>query len=272
MWSVQLLAQFEGYDCNPGGLYSRTLAFGDDTMSLSQADLVTLEVGYSWVGTNNPTPETTHIIVMNGQLLAHVCDAFTAAPDSAFIRLVDRMVVGDKHSFILPFRMIQSSAFDAYPSGLLDPGRWLRLDVHYLKGFTHDQVPTYLMQACQQGELGETEALDLLRLTSGCATIERSWDVGISWIFHGVGAPIIPGKTIRIRYTTHLLDGTSIDEITEMEFVYGRPDQVVDGLNFGLSHLLAGDHAKVYVPSHLAFGVNGLKNQIVLNFFRLVSI
>ncbi|MFM7729414.1 MAG: FKBP-type peptidyl-prolyl cis-trans isomerase [Flavobacteriales bacterium] len=259
----EIYAQFEGYDSNPGGLYSRILAFGDDALPLSQSDLATLEIGYSLVGFNHPTTETTHLVIMNGSMHANACEGWCTEPDSAFLHLVDGMMVGDKQSFILPFRMIHSSAFEGVPNGMIDPGRWIRLDIHYVNGFTYDQAPPYLMQACQQGELAETKALDLLQLAAGCKTIERPWEVGISWSLHGTGVFIQKGKTIRIRYTTHLLDGTSVDEPTEMEFVYGKPDQVVEGLHYALSYLQKGDRAKVYVPSHLGFGVNGLKNQIV---------
>jgi hypothetical protein len=267
LWSIFIFtqgmyAQFEGY-AQHDGFYSRLLSFSDDTLQLAHADLAILRVGFSTWKEGDADSISYDQVVLNGRQLKGTCDAIALSTDSIFSLHLAKMTPGDARSFILPYRMVASSVLDRFAEKQPTPFDWVRIDITFIAGHPVEKAPLFLMQACQQLEIRETDAIDRLRLAVGCENIIRHRDIGLSWIAHGDGKSIVSGKNIRIRYTTHLFDGTSIDDPTTMAFVFGRPGQVVEGLQFALSLLREGDHVTAYIPSHLAFGVDGLKNQVI---------
>jgi FKBP-type peptidyl-prolyl cis-trans isomerase len=255
-------AQFEGY-ARHEGYYSRLLSFSDDTLQLAHADLAILKIGFAAIKEGHVDSISFDEIVLNGRQLRETCEDSSLSIDSMFSAHLAMMTPGEGQSFIIPYRMVASSVLDHFGEKQLNPFDWIRIDIHFITGHTVDKLPLLLMQACQQHEILETEAIDRLRLASGCEQMYRKWDIGLRWLEHGDGQLISAGKSIQIRYTTHLFDGTSIDEPTNMEFTFGRPGQVVDGMQYALSFMRAGDHVQAFIPSHLAFGVDGIKNQVI---------
>ncbi len=59
------------------------------------------------------------------------------------------------------------------------------------------------------------------------------------------------------------MNGKPLDQPTDLQFTFGRPDQVVEGLQFALSKMRSGDEALVYLPSYLAFGEEGSTGGVV---------
>ncbi len=76
----------------------------------------------------------------------------------------------------------------------------------------------------------------------------------------GNGPAIENGKLLTIRYKGFFMDGRLADytpDDTPFEFLYGDKEQLVPGLQQGISCLRKGDIAKFILPSHLAFGEQG---------------
>ena len=75
----------------------------------------------------------------------------------------------------------------------------------------------------------------------------------------GSGRMPIANDTVRIAYSLYLTDGTlcySADERKPLRFVLGKGAQI-SGLEEGLQLMHEGDKARLVIPSHLAYGIQG---------------
>ena len=80
----------------------------------------------------------------------------------------------------------------------------------------------------------------------------------------GKGANATNNKTVKIKYTVELLDGTkcySSDSLGIKEFVVGA-GRVESGLDEGVLNLKVGSKARLILPPHLAFGLSGDSKKI----------
>ena len=72
---------------------------------------------------------------------------------------------------------------------------------------------------------------------------------------------ISKGQEVTITYTGLLPDSTVIDGLQdsggELTFVFGHPDQVIEGLEVAVSLLHDGGSGRFLIPSELAFGALG---------------
>lgn len=92
-------------------------------------------------------------------------------------------------------------------------------------------------------------------------------------IKEGNGPLPIAGNRVSIRYKGCFIDGKQFDNIyeqTPLEFRVGDEDQVIKGIEIGLSFMKAGGKAKFIIPSHLAFGEQGSSTGIVPPYTTVV--
>jgi FKBP-type peptidyl-prolyl cis-trans isomerase FkpA len=75
----------------------------------------------------------------------------------------------------------------------------------------------------------------------------------------GDGPCVKPGDQVAIKYKINLLNGDLVfvsDSVSLFSFEVGKGN-VVSGLEEGILLMNKGDHAKLIIPSHLAFGFLG---------------
>jgi FKBP-type peptidyl-prolyl cis-trans isomerase FkpA len=80
----------------------------------------------------------------------------------------------------------------------------------------------------------------------------------------GNGKQPVIKDTVAIAYNVYLLDGTlsyTIEETKPFRFILGRGEQP-KGLEEGLQLMHEGDKARMVIPSHLAYGMQGDENKI----------
>lgn len=79
------------------------------------------------------------------------------------------------------------------------------------------------------------------------------------------------GDLLSIKYEGYFLNGRMIENsITNFEYRYGTPDQLIKGLNYVIKCLKKGEKAKIILTSHLAFGELGSMNQLIPPFTPLI--
>jgi peptidyl-prolyl cis-trans isomerase A (cyclophilin A) len=88
---------------------------------------------------------------------------------------------------------------------------------------------------------------------------------GIRYIVlkRGNGAKPWPGSKVGIYYTVMLLSGKKIDTNVDTKpyrFKLGDPQEVIKGLNEGVSLMRIGDKMRFIIPPELAFGKKGVPN------------
>ncbi len=165
---------------------------------------------------------------------------------------------GDGIVFRTPLHAVNRTFLCAYKDCPIEnENELVEIQLKLLKTFDEKGFRTYLQHAAQHDEMTESEAVELLLMNHPEKNYQKHGDCFIETLVHGTGDSITSGNELSISYTTHLLDGTQLDEPTDFQFSYGRPGQIVDGLHYALSLMRKGDESVIYLPSKLAFGING---------------
>ncbi len=77
----------------------------------------------------------------------------------------------------------------------------------------------------------------------------------------GDGHPPVQGEEITLAYKGSTLDGLVFDDATDstqwLYFPYGKPDQVIRGIEIAVSTMLPGERRRIWLTSDLAFGSRG---------------
>lgn len=83
----------------------------------------------------------------------------------------------------------------------------------------------------------------------------------------GKGNSLKTGQRVAIHYRAKFADGKRFDDTyasgMPLEFTFGDPDQVIEGIYIGLSYLNKGAKAILVIPPTLAFGEEGSSTGIV---------
>jgi peptidylprolyl isomerase len=117
-----------------------------------------------------------------------------------------------------------------------------------------DATLTYYVEIIEivaEQETAAVEELERVRTESGLefAILER-----------GGGPALHPGMVVRVHYTGFFEDGSVFDSSLQrgepFSFILGRK-MVIAGWEESFLHLRAGDKARLYIPYHLAYGLQG---------------
>jgi len=82
---------------------------------------------------------------------------------------------------------------------------------------------------------------------------------------------VCEGKSVTVEYKGYFLNDSLIDNpLYSLQFVYGTPDQLVEGLNYVIKGMRKGETKKIILPSHLAYGEKGSSNGTVPPFTPLL--
>ena len=77
-----------------------------------------------------------------------------------------------------------------------------------------------------------------------------------------------PGQTVTVHYTGYLIDGSQWDSSRDrgkpFKFKLGA-EQVIRGLDDGISQLSIGERAKIIIPPGLGYGAKGFPGLIPPN-------
>jgi FKBP-type peptidyl-prolyl cis-trans isomerase len=84
---------------------------------------------------------------------------------------------------------------------------------------------------------------------------------------------VIVGSLVTLNFTGTFLDGKIFDSTharnQPLEIVYGKPLQIIKGLEIALKGMKKGEKAKIIIPSQLAFGSSG-SPEIIPPFTTLI--
>lgn len=252
-----------GYTATEGGLYKKLNKFGDCEPALKDAEFFIMEVSYKKYN----GPDTGyHFQLHHSRLIAPLNNAIPSEEGigAVLMKELETMHCGDNIAYIVPFSEIDNSYISAYAGNdMYSLEQEMELNLELVKTFTRQGYLDYLMWAAQQGELEETEAIELFLMNDGDKEFEKHGTCYIDYTIKNEGDSVKAGREISIEYTTHLLNEKSLDSTTTMRFPFGRPEQIIGGLQYGLSYLKEGEQARIYLPSALAFGQDGSSTGIV---------
>lgn len=248
--------RWSGFESLPNGWHRRLDRFGDCGLPVEQAafSLITFEV-YPLDAPDSLLRMTIH----SGRLP----DSTEAEGTQELYGHLRQMGCGDQVSLGMPWADLRRQWIGTFlDSAAFEPEREMVLAVRADQTFTADGFFQYLQAAAQQGEMEEEEAIRLALMNEERMPEEHG-KVLIMRDYPGEGDTVRSGREISIRYHTYLLNGTELDSLTEMRFPFGKPGQVIPGLQYGLSFLREGESARIYMPSRLAFGEEGSSTGVV---------
>lgn len=251
-----------GFEETESGIFKRLDQFGDCEPAFKDADFFIADIQFKSI----EHPDSGYSFQLHHQGLKKLSglDKVSSTPGLRMLNELDSIQCGDQYTYILPFSEIDESFLSAYSdTQFYQLDEQIEFAIHILKTFSYQAYCSYLMNAAQQNEMSEAESIELLLMNDTQYTYEKHGDCFIQWIEKHGGDSIKPGREIRISYTTQLLNQTRLDSLTEMQFSFGKPGQIVGGLQYGLSFLGEHDYARIYLPSYLAFGENGNSNGII---------
>lgn len=94
---------------------------------------------------------------------------------------------------------------------------------------------------------------------------------GIIWVEGEPLDSVSPaGTRIHAAWKGTYLNGRPLETQPDFEWVVGTPDQILKGLAITLRKMKPGEHAKIILPSSLAFGPEGSSNGVVPPFTPLI--
>jgi len=194
-------------------------------------------------------------------LLVHPEELYKYFNQNEVLKEINEMKPNQVIRLIVPSKTIaslhtgDSLAFLNLPS--------VECEVRMEKRFSsRENICTYFMHKAQENMITEMDAIKLCQ-----GTTNRTWEdygkVSFSWLKRTEGDSVKAGRDIVIEYNTYWLDGTRKDTITAMALNFGKPGQLVQGMQYALSLMKAGERALVYMPSELAFGESGSSTGII---------
>lgn len=261
-----------GFDQVSDGVWKKLVSFGDCEPRLSEAEYFLMDVSFK----KSNSQDTGYTFLLHHHALKSSPTAGYSGdvPGLRLSGILDSMHCGDRIALILPFSEFDNTWLGAYAdSSMYQPQDEMELQLHLIKTFDKKAYTSYLMQASQQGEISEADAIELLLMNDVQRDFEKHGQCFIQYFSNVDGDSILPGREISIRYNTYLLDGTRLDDTTSMQFNFGRPGQIIGGLQYALSLLQEGDDVMIYLPSSLAFGSEGSTGNVVPSntpvYFRL---
>lgn len=248
---------YPGFDQVEDQVYARLARFGEGEPMLGNADYALLRITYRQAGAADSARDFDMYI---GELKVKG-DTGNAIDSSLFRHLVG-MRTGEMREFIAPYSFFRNTFLDAYQNNFFRPEIMAEIGIEVVKTFTQQSFTNYVMNAAQHGEMSETEAIDLLFLNAADSA-EWHGKVALVPILRTQGDTIKAGRDVTIEYNTYLLNGNRLDSLTTLTFNFGKPGQLIPGLSYALSLLREGEHARIYMPSFLAFGEEGSTTGLV---------
>ncbi len=259
------LILFIACDPHPGfekietGIYQRLDKFGDCKPPLASADFFIMEVSYKKI---NSKDTGYHFILHHHALDQNPTEGQPIG--HAIATQLKKMNCGDKITWILPFAEINNSFLSAYAdTSIYALSDEMELSLDLQKTFNQKEYCNYLMSMAQHQELPEPDAIELYLRNTPTIPFEKHGDCYMQITKKNNGDSIRVGRTVSLQWNTFLFNGEPLDDTTEMVFTFGKPGQLINGFQYGLSFLGQGDEATIYLPSYLAFGENGSSSGIV---------
>lgn len=251
----------EGFSELDADVSYQMLRFGDDGPTVCQSHFVEISCKTSRLGQDVFDYHSDYGFQrVSAEFLAH----------GVLGEWICKMHSQDSMRFIVPFREVKDGLLDEFSSDdyRLPDTTQLVLDIGVLSLQSQEEYEAQQEAEYRAGVLEENEYLrqhlESRRLLSLCDQVE---DVYMIRTRELEGEYLTSGMEIALDYTGHFLDGTEFDDSSKdqstLYFQLGKPDQVIRGIDLALRKMRNGEEARLYIPSHLAFGQRGSTTGVI---------
>jgi FKBP-type peptidyl-prolyl cis-trans isomerase len=243
-----------GYSEVENGVYKKLLAFGDSGLMVATAEYSLFTLANIKSGEIDPNSISRSLMTIEQikELFPHV----------TLISEIGTLHEGDVVRYIFPSGFL--STIEGNSESKPQQGDIGQIEIKIEKLFDDAALAqTYLKLASQTGIMDEPSAMEFWKSTTDSIEWMDYNEISVGFAERTGLDSVKGGCEVNIAYHTYLLDGTQLDSLTEMQFVFGKPGQLVQGMQWGLAKMCKGERALILVPSRLAFGENGNSNGIV---------
>ncbi len=190
--------------------------------------------------------------------------------DRLMVSELGAMKSGDSIEWIVPYAQIKGLFCDEYAVDEVEVNdtTTMRLVVSSRVVYTEENYLKSPERAEKMRQLQEMQFIEqeihLLGLTDSL-----QWKNGIfeRQLKAGSGEKLKYGDELTLGFKGYFLNNEVFDEAIDsasyLYFPFGKPDQVIRGLEIALSGMRQGEEKEVWIPSHLAFGTKGSGHGIV---------
>lgn len=262
--------QLEGYTRDDNGYYYKLLAIGDGNESPISESVVVLDAVMK-TQSDSVFWDTKHD-ASNGLFVSLSSEKINGSCLQHFMKMVE----GDSVSFLVRPSVLFREYFDTIVPQFCANDSLVKLDVRLNQIISKAEYQSLKQTSTGQDNEEDTELLELQLID--CYLLQNYKYVkadgnGIYVLSrtHTNLEKVSSGKKIKIAYQGTFLDGKPVEKTEQLlEFVYGTPDQLINGLNIVIGSLKKGETTKIIVPSRLAFGELGSSNGAIPPYTPLV--
>lgn len=255
MWVTSCHNDPEGFTEVADGIYERLCAFGDGDLTLQQSYLSSLSVYTS--------QRLSSHFDYKSQIEIAPSDAFDAAPVFVIERL-SNLREGDSLCWKLPYAALKGSFLDEYAIDGITVADTAQITLIVSVCAAYSKTSYFESDRYKQLQrsLQEEQRIEeLIRSASLESEFETFGPIRFRILREGEGQVPVSGDEIVLGYEGYFLDSTQFDIAADtsswLYFPYGRPDQVIKGIEMQLGYMREGEIREVFIPSALAFGERG---------------
>lgn len=246
--------KFPGYEKIDNQFYMKLVSFEDNEKTYDKNNYVSAFIQIREQGVLKYTREASVIF---------------DSDNTNFIDFFPLLKEGDSAIFMVSSTYLQQNQSKVNLPSFEEEYLELSIKIHHY--FNQDQYREYLVQ-------NDPEMMEQVLLKKYL----RANNIDESFFYDGVykiveqkgwGTVIKKGRQVQLKYTGTFIDDVEFDRTESpdcLEFNYGTPNQVIQGLEIALKGMKKGEKSKIIIPSHFAFGEEGSNTGIVPPFTTLI--
>jgi FKBP-type peptidyl-prolyl cis-trans isomerase FkpA len=188
------------------------------------------------------------------------------------LEVLAMMGAGDSASCRVPVDLI----FRGNPPAFLKKGDFMKLDITVDQVLTKEEYDNMMMaQSVSQMQI-EQKNIESYLTQNGLTGVKTAAGMYLVTEKEGTGKQPVNGSTVRVNYTGKLLNGQQFDSSLSpgrepFEFVIGQ-GSVIRGWDEGIPYFKEGGKGKLFIPSTLGYGEQGMGSQIPPNSILVFDI
>ena len=250
---------FNGFSRNATGLYYKLISIGDSKTKIQFLDDVSFTCNYKKVN------DSVFFSSVNEKIFISVSDTL----NSKFLEWhLIKLSEGDSAVYLIKTKdffkhyfQIETPAFCKNDSLIKVELKITNIEKNKEIRAKNPNLPIELKQITNYIKTGNMILLKELPNSIFIIEQENSLDSKV----------VSAGKSITVSYKGWFLNDSLIDiPLYPMQFIYGTPDQLLEGLNFVINGMHKGETKKIILPSHLAYRKSGSSNGAVPPYTPLV--
>lgn len=263
---------FKGYTQTESGLYYKLITIGDGKKRPKIGDFLQLRITYKTI------KDSAFLDTYSSNVTGMVILPFNHSSfDGSFEEGLTIMNEGDSVSFIVDGASLFNKFFKAELPLFLSPGDHVKMDVKLNRILNREEYDQKLTE--YQGLIDDRDIDEQRKMKIYLDTNQAHFSYFTDGIYYlplqqGTGANAESGNQVRINYKGYFLNGIQFESTYErgqpLEFKLGEQEQVLKGIEKGISLMNEGAKTKFIIPSHLAFGESGSSTGIIPPYSTLV--